>query len=56
MVLEFKLAKTSAMVKEMKRVGKKQIRECGYADSYGGEGRKAITVVLVADAKTREVR
>ena len=55
-VLEFKLARTSAAVDEMKRVGEQQIRERGYADGYGGEGREVITAVLVADAETRAVR
>ena len=55
-VLEFKLAKTSVMVDEMKRVGEQQIRERGYAEGYGGEGREVITAVLVADTETRAVR
>ena len=55
-VLEFKLAKNSAAVEEMRRVGEQQIRERGYADSYDGEGREVITAVLVADAETRVVR
>ena len=55
-VLEFKISKTSAGVEEMKHVGAQQIVECGYAESYGGDGREIITAVLVADAEKREVR
>lgn len=55
-VLEFKLAKTSAAVEEMKRVGAQKIQECGYAEGYFGDGREVITAVLVADAENREVR
>ncbi|MBR0185736.1 MAG: PD-(D/E)XK nuclease domain-containing protein [Synergistaceae bacterium] len=55
-VLEFKLSKTSAGVDEMKRVGEQQIRERGYAEGYGSDGREVITAVLVADAEKREVR
>ena len=55
-VLEFKLAKTSSGVDEMKRIGEQQIQERGYAEGYGVEGREVISAVLVADAETLEVR
>jgi len=54
-VLEFKIAKDSSAVEEMKRVGIRQLQERGYAESYGGEGREIITAVLVADDEKREV-
>ena len=53
-VIEFKFAKNSADVEELKRIGAEQIRERGYADSYAGEGREIISAVIVADDEARK--
>ena len=54
-VLEFKLSKTSAGVEQMKYIGAQQIKERGYAETYGCNGREIITAVLVADNEKRMV-
>lgn len=54
-VLEFKFAKNSADVEEMKRIGTEQILERGYAKGYDTEGRKITSAVFVADNENRKI-
>ncbi len=54
-VLEFKFAKDSSEVEKKKLEGLEQLQERGYANSYDAEGRKVISVVLVADDLNRQI-
>ena len=54
-VLEFKFAKSSSDVEDMKRKGLEQIYERGYSDSYDSEGRRIVLAVLVADDEERQI-
>jgi hypothetical protein len=54
-VLEFKFAKTSADVEDMKRIGAEQLQERGYTKGYDDNVRKVVSAVLVADDEQRKV-
>ena len=54
-VLEFKFASKSSEVDEKRIEGKQQILDRGYALSYGVEGRKILTHVLIADDEKKQV-
>ena len=46
-IIEFKFAKSSKEVDKKRAEGQEQVTK--YAESYKNEGKKIITVVLVAD-------
>jgi hypothetical protein len=54
-VLEFKFAKTSADVEDMKRIGAEQLQERGYTKGYDDNVRKVVSAVLVANDEQRKV-
>ena len=54
-VLEFKFASKSSEVDEKRIEGKQQILDRGYALSYGVEGCKILTHVLIADDERKQV-
>ena len=52
-IIEFKFANTSKEVDKKRAEGQEQVKR--YAESYKNEGKKIITVVLVADNEKRQV-
>ena len=52
-IIEFKFANTSKEVNKKRAEGEEQVKR--YAESYKNEGKKIITVVLVADNEKRQV-
>ena len=52
-IIEFKFAKSSKSVPKMRTEGEEQVKQ--YAKTYENEGKKIITVVLVADNRKRKV-
>ena len=52
-IIEFKFAKSSKSVPKAKAEGEEQVKQ--YAKTYENEGKKIITVVLVADNRKRKV-
>ena len=52
-IIEFKFANTSKEVDKKRAEGQEQVQR--YSESYKNEGKKIITVVLVADNEKRQV-
>ena len=52
-IIEFKFAKSSKEVDKKRAEGQEQVTK--YAESYKNEGKKIITVVLVADNEKKQV-
>ena len=52
-IIEFKFANTSKEVDKKRLEGQEQVKR--YAESYKNEGKKIITVVLIADNEKRQV-
>ena len=52
-IIEFKFAKSSKEVDKKRAEGQEQVKR--YAESYKNEGKKIITVVLVADNEKKQV-
>ena len=52
-IIEFKFAKSSKEVDKKRAEGQEQVTK--YAESYKNEGKKIITVVLVADNEKRQI-
>ena len=52
-IIEFKFANTSKEVDKKRAEGQEQLKR--YAESYKNEGKKIITVVLVADNEKRQI-
>ena len=52
-IIEFKFANTSKEVDKKRAEGQEQAKR--YAESYKNEGKKIITVVLVADNEKKQV-